>query len=398
MLSRTDSTSFRTHFRTDCVRAGTPPDPATGAILTPIHQTTTFVQEAVGQDKGFTYSRAGNPTVAALEARLGALEDAPPAVATRSGMAAVSTLVLATVRAGDRILCGRTVYGGTVRLLRELIEPLGVACDFVDATDARALEQALAKPTRLLLVESPANPTLELVDIEAVADLAHRAGALLAVDNTVLTPALQRPLDLGADVALYSTTKLMEGHDATLGGALLARDSELLARFARVVKTIGCTQAPFDAWLTLRGLATLDLRARQQSENAAGVARFLAGHDAVARVAHPDLESFPQRALAARQQVAGGPLIAFELHGGLEAGVGLMNGVRLCALAENLGAAETLITHPASMTHGDVPPQQRAAAGISDGLVRLSVGLEDPRDVIEDLKQALTRATEGADR
>ncbi|MDA1263757.1 MAG: PLP-dependent transferase [Planctomycetota bacterium] len=381
-----------TSFRTQCVHAGTPPDPTTGSILTPIHQTTTFVQEAVGKDRGFTYSRAANPTVAALEARLAALEDAPHAVATRTGMAAVTTLVLATVSAGERIVCGRTVYGGTVRFLHELIAPFGVQVDFVDAGDNAALAEALVEPARLVLVESPANPTLELCDLRRGAELAHAAGALFAVDNTVLTPALQRPLDLGADVSVLSTTKLIEGHDATLGGALVTRDEDLDRRLRRVVKTIGCSQAPFDAWLTLRGITTLPLRAKQQSDNARTVARFLEGHPAVARVAHPDLESFPQRTLAVQQQSAGGPLIAFELEGGLGAGTELMNRVRLCSLAENLGAAETLITHPASMTHADVPPAQREAAGITNGLVRLSVGLEDPQDVIRDLREALTVA------
>lgn len=385
MLSNQNTPSFRTQ----CVRAGTPPDAATGAILTPIHQVSTYVQDGVGDHKGFTYSRAGNPTVAALEARLGALEDAPPAVCTRTGMAAVTTLVLALCRAGDRVVCGRTVYGGTVRFLNEHAAPLGIQVDYVDASDPIELDRALSTPARLVLVETPANPTLELCDLVETARICRRAGALLAVDNTVLTPALQLPLELGADISVYSTTKLIEGHDATLGGALVTRDEDLLDRFRRVVKTVGCPQAPFDAWLTLRGLATLDLRARAQSEGALRVARFLAGRDEVARVAHPDLEGFAQRGLAARQQRLGGPLVAFELVGGEEAGVRLMNSVKLCALAENLGAAETLITHPVSMTHGDVPEEQRLAAGITPGLVRLSVGLEDPGDIIADLARSL---------
>jgi cystathionine beta-lyase/cystathionine gamma-synthase len=371
------------------VRGGRRPDPSTGAIVTPIHQTTTFVQEAVGRDKGFTYTRASNPTVNALEAALGAFEDTPPAVAFKTGMAAITALCLATLRAGDRVVVGEAVYGGTVRLLREILAPFGVEAVFVDPEDGAALERALAAEPALLFVETPANPTLRLVDIQRAASAAHAVGAKLVVDNTFLTAALQRPLDLGADVAVYSTTKFIEGHDTTLGGAVLTRDEALLARLRRVAKSIGAPQAPFDAWLTLRGLSTLPLRMKQHSENALVVARALEAHHAVARVHYPDLASFPQRELAARQQTSGGGVLAFELHGGAPAGIALMNAVRLCSLAENLGAVETLITHPVSMTHGDVPREQRERAGITDGLVRLSVGLEDPADVIADLEGAL---------
>jgi cystathionine beta-lyase/cystathionine gamma-synthase len=371
------------------VRGGRRPDPSTGAIVTPIHQTTTFVQEAVGRDKGFTYTRASNPTVSALEAALGAFEDTPPAVAFKTGMAAITALCLATLRAGDRVVVGEAVYGGTVRLLREILAPFGVEAVFVDPEDGAALERALAAEPALLFVETPANPTLRLVDIQRAASAAHAVGAKLVVDNTFLTAALQRPLDLGADVVVYSTTKFIEGHDTTLGGAVLTRDEALLARLRRVAKSIGAPQAPFDAWLTLRGLSTLPLRMKQHSENALIVARALEALPAVARVHYPDLASFPQRALAARQQSSGGGVLAFEMHGGAPAGIALMNAVRLCSLAENLGAVETLITHPVSMTHGDVPREQRERAGITDGLVRLSVGLEDPADVIADLESAL---------
>jgi len=371
------------------VRGGRRPDPSTGAIVTPIHQTTTFVQEAVGRDKGFTYTRASNPTVSALEAALGAFEDTPPAVAFKTGMAAITALCLATLRAGDRVVVGEAVYGGTVRLLREVLAPFGVEAVFVDPEDGAALERALAAEPALLFVETPANPTLRLVDLQRAASAAHAVGAKLVVDNTFLTAALQRPLDLGADIVVYSTTKFIEGHDTTLGGAVLTRDEALLSRLRRVAKTIGAPQAPFDAWLTLRGLSTLPLRMRQHSENALLVARALELHPAVARVHYPDLASFPQRALAQRQQTSGGGVLAFELHGRAPAGIALMNAVRLCSLAENLGAVETLITHPVSMTHGDVPREQRERAGITDGLVRLSVGLEDPGDVIADLEAAL---------
>jgi cystathionine beta-lyase/cystathionine gamma-synthase len=308
-------------------------------------------------------------------------------------MSAICVLCLACLRAGDHVVVGETVYGGTVRLLREVLAPFGVRATFVDPTDAGAVARALAEPTRLVLIETPANPTLALTDIAALAETAHGAGALLAVDNTFLTAALQRPFDFGADIVAYSTTKFIEGHNATVGGALLTRDVAQLERLRWLTKSIGCPQSPLEAWLTLRGIKTLELRIRAHSRNALEVARFLESHGAVRRVAYPGLDSFPQKDLAQRQQLAGGGLVAFELEGGVESGTRLMNAVELCALAENLGATETLITHPASMTHGDVPREQREAAGIADGLVRLSVGLEDPADVIADLEAALEIAS-----
>lgn len=381
-------------FDTLSLHAGASPDPVTGALLTPIYQTTTYVQEAVGQHKGYTYSRAGNPTVAALERRLAALEGADFATCYATGLAATTALCLALLRAGERVVASQAVYGGTVRLLREVLAPFGVRADFVDTSDTRVLEEALRRePARIVFVETPANPTLQLTDIAEAARLAHAAGALLVVDNTLLTPALQRPLDLGADIVLHSTTKFIEGHNATVGGALVTRDAALNERFDFIRKSTGTIQAPFDAWLTLQGVKTLGVRMARHSENALRVARFLSEHTGVVRLAYPGLESFPQFELARRQQTAGGALIAFEVAGGTEAGIRLMNSVRLCSLAENLGAAETLITHPVSMTHGSVPPEQRAAAGINDGLVRLSVGLEDPDDLIADLEQALRIAT-----
>lgn len=380
-------------FDTLSLHAGASPDPVTGALLTPIYQTTTYVQEAVGQHKGYTYSRAGNPTVAALERRLAALEGADFATCYATGLAATTALCLALLREGERVIASQAVYGGTVRLLREVLAPFGVRADFVDTSDTGALEEALREPARIVFVETPANPTLQLTDIAEAARLAHEAGALLVVDNTLLTPALQRPLDLGADIVLHSTTKFIEGHNATVGGALVTRDAALNERFDFIRKSTGTIQAPFDAWLTLQGVKTLGVRMARHSENALRVARFLSEHPGVVRLAYPGLESFPQFELARRQQTAGGALIAFEVAGGTEAGIRLMNSVRLCSLAENLGAAETLITHPVSMTHGSVPPEQREAAGINDGLVRLSVGLEDPDDLIADLEQALRAAT-----
>ncbi|MCG8554875.1 MAG: PLP-dependent aspartate aminotransferase family protein [Proteobacteria bacterium] len=383
-------------FCTRSIHGGLGPDPGTGAILTPIHQSTTFVQAAVGVDKGFTYSRSGNPTVAALERNLGALEHAPAAASFATGMAAITALALSTLRAGDRVLLSDVVYGGTLRLLRDVLAPFGVSHQVVDSSDSLALREALKQPTRLVVVESPANPTLKLTDLRAAAAAAHDSGALLAVDNTVLTAALQRPFELGADVVVYSTTKFIEGHNTTVGGALLSRDQALLDRFRFVQNAVGFAQAPFEAWLTLRGIKTLELRVRQHSYNALRVARFLESHPAVARIWYPGLPSFPQYELAQAQQDAGGGLLAFELVGGAPAGRLLMERVKLCSLAENLGAVETLITHPATMTHSDIPPAQRQAVGISDGLVRLSVGLEDPDDIVADLTRALAEIADPA--
>lgn len=379
----------RHKVETVALHAGSFPDPTTGAILTPIYQTTTYRQEAVGVDKGYTYSRAGNPTVSALERRLAALEDAEYATCFSSGLAATTALFLSLLKAGDRIVVSQVCYGGTVRLLQQIFSAFGVNAEFIDTSDAEVLRDALSRPARLLFIETPANPTLKLTDISLAARLAHEAGALCVVDNTLLTPVLQKPLDLGADVSLHSTTKFIDGHNATIGGVLITRNKELHERFDFVRKSTGTIQAPFDAWLTLQGVKTLPLRIRQHSDNALRIARYLETHPRVTTLHYPGLESFPQHDLAIRQQETGGALIAFEVEGGVEAGIKLMNSVRLCSLAENLGSAETLITHPASMTHAAVPQEQRDASGITDGLVRLSVGLENPDDLIADLDQAL---------
>jgi cystathionine beta-lyase/cystathionine gamma-synthase len=382
-------------FETLALHAGTTADPVTGAMLTPIYQTTTYRQEAVGKDKGFKYSRSGNPTVSALERRLAAIEGAEFATCYSTGLAATTALFLALLKSGDRVVSSQAVYGGTVRLLRQTLAPFGIQAEFVDTSNADAFAKALQKPTRLVFIETPANPTLKLTDVDLASRLAKDAGALLVVDNTLLTPALQRPLELGADIVLHSTTKFIEGHNATVGGALITRDANLHDQFLFTRNTIGTIQSPFAAWLTLQGVKTLPLRMARHCENAGRIARFLESHPRITRLVYPGLDSFPQFELARRQQSAGGALIAFEVEGGVEAGVHLMNSVRLCALAENLGAAETIITHPVSMTHGAVPPEQRAAAGITDGLVRLSVGLENPDDIIADLEEALDASAEG---
>ena len=375
------------------LHAGAAPDPATGAILTPIYQSTTFVQEAVGTHKGYTYSRSGNPTVAALERRLAALEGAEHASCYATGLAATTVLALALLKAGDRVVVSDVAYGGTIRLFGQILPPFGVQADFVDTSDPVRLAEALRRPARLVFIETPANPTLKLTDIAEAAHCAHAAGALVAVDNTILTPVLQRPFELGADVVLHSTTKYIDGHNATVGGALVTQKAEIHERLVYLRNAIGAIQSPFNAWLTLQGVKTLPLRMERHCENALRVAGFLEDHPHVTRVLYPGLDSFPQREIARRQHRAGGAggaLLAFEVEGGTEAGIRVLNNTRLCALAENLGSAETLITHPASMTHAAVPPEQRLATGITDGLIRLSVGLENPDDLIDDLRRALS--------
>lgn len=374
---------------TRCVRGGLAPDPTTGAIVTPIVQSATYVQAAVGVDKGHTYSRASNPTVSALEANLGSLEGAPPAVCFATGLAAIHTLFLAYLKAGDHVVCSDVIYGGTYRLLRDVLAHLGIASSFVDTSNLSAVRSALGPATKLVLIETPGNPTLKLTDVAAVAAVARERGVPVAVDNTFLTPIGLQPLELGADVSVYSTTKYIEGHNATVGGALVARAPRLLERLRFLRKSVGSIQAPQEAWLTLRGIKTLPGRLREHSANAQVVAEALERHPNVERVFFPGLESFPQKELARRQHRLHAGIIAFEVVGGVDAAVRVMNSVKLVSLAESLGAVESLITHPATMTHGSIPREDRVAVGITDGLIRLSVGLEDPEDVIADLDQAL---------
>ncbi len=387
------SLSLSANVATLAIHGGLSPDPTTGAILTPIHQSTTFVQDAVGVHKGYTYTRSGNPTVAALERNLGMLEGGERAVCTATGLAALSALFFATLESGDRIVVSDVVYGGTVRLLRRVLAPLGVRADFVDTSSIESLRAALETKAKLVLVETPANPTLKLTDIAAAASAAHDAGALFAVDNTFLTSLVQPCFALGVDVVVYSTTKYIEGHNATVGGALIARDPALVERFRFVCNTLGIPQSPFEAWLTLRGIKTLPLRLEAHAKNALEVARWLERDPRIERVAYPFLESFPQHELALRQQKNGGGIVSFEVKGGAPAGVTLMNSLQLISLAENLGSVESLVTHPASMTHASLGAEERAKLGLRDGLVRLSVGLESPSDLIADLDRALALAT-----
>lgn len=381
-----------------CVHAGVTPDPTTRAVLPPLVQSTTYAWEGLDAPPAVTYARAGNPTVAAWERRLAALEGGASAVAFSSGIAALDALVQA-VPQGGRIVCGSNVYGGTVRLL-ERIRIDRARTGFVDSSELAAMRRALQTKADLVIVETPSNPTLAVTDLAAVAKLAHAAGALLAVDNTFLTPLCQRPLELGADVVLHSTTKYLDGHNATLGGALVfpaKHDGEgfqengpLAARIRWIRKGIGNGLAPFDAWLSLQGSKTLHLRIREQWATALKVADALRKRSDVERVIYPGLPDHPGHAVHRKQSTGDGGLVAVDL-GTREAARAFVGALRVFTLAENLGATESLATHPVSMTHTDVAPEVRRKLGITDGLVRLSIGIEDPEDLLADIAQALAK-------
>lgn len=380
-------------FRTEQVHAGVSPDPVTGAILTPIHQSTTFVQESVDEymGKGYSYARAGNPTVRAFELKLAALEGGADATAYGSGMAATVAVMLGLLEAGDHILIADVVYGGTYRFADQFLRKFGVTVDFVDAADLDAIRLALRPETKFIFTETPANPTLKLTDLAAVSELCREAGILHVTDNTFLTPYFQRPFELGCDVIVHSTTKYLDGHNATLGGAVVVNDPELQEKIAFARISAGLVMSPMVAWLTLQGVKTLSERMDRQSANAMEIASWLEGHPKVERVGYPGLPSFPRHDLAVEQASGFGAMAWFEVRGGVEAGKKLMDSVHLWSLAENLGAVESIITHPVTMTHAAIPREERIASGITDGLVRLSVGLEDTEDLIADLDQALAQ-------
>jgi cystathionine gamma-lyase len=378
-------------FSTRQVHSGVEPDPVTGSILTPIYQTTVFVQDSVGEymAKGYSYSRSGNPTVRALEKKLADLEGGVDCTCYATGMAAINALLLTFLNAGEHAVLSEVIYGGTYRLCEEIYKRFGVEFSFIDTSDPEIVRDNLRDNTRLILTETPGNPTLKLADIRAISQIANDNGILHAVDNTFLTPYLQRPLELGADLVVHSTTKYMDGHNATVGGAVVAGSRELDESLRFVQNATGSIMSPQVAWLTLQGSKTLGVRMDRQSDNAMKIATFLEAHSEVERVGYPGLESFPQRELAMRQASGFGAIVWFEVRGGAEAGRALMDRIELWSLAESLGSVESLITHPASMTHSDVDVAARMRVGITDGLVRLSVGLEDADDLIEALDAAL---------
>ena len=381
-------------FRTQQIHAGVEPDPTTGAILTPIHQTTTFVQPSVEDymSKGYSYSRTGNPTVRAWERKIAVLEGGVDAAAFGTGMGAINAVFAAFLDAGSHAIISDVAYGGTYRLATKIYSRFGVEFTFADTSDPDAVAAAVRENTRLIFTETPANPTLKYTDLIAVSEIAGDHGIPHAVDNTFLTPYYQRPLDLGADLVVHSTTKYMDGHNATVGGSVVSRTEELHEQVSFVQNATGAIMSPQVAWLTSQGVKTLSERMDRQSDSALQIARFLEEHPKVTTVRYPGLESFPQHDLAKRQASGYGAMLWFEVDGGKAAGVRIMDSVRLWTLAENLGSVESLVTHPATMTHADVEEAERARVGITDGLVRLSVGLEDTEDLVDDLAQALDSA------
>jgi len=381
------------HFKTREVHAGVEPDPVTGAILTPIYQSTTYVQESVDtyMSKGFSYSRSGNPTVVALENRITALEGGVGTACFATGMAATSAVMMALLNAGDHAVVSDVVYGGTHRLSTRVLSRFGVEYSFVDTSEPQNVRQAIKDNTRLIFTETPANPTLKLTDIAAVSEIAREHKIPHCVDNTFLTPYYQRPLELGADLSLHSTTKYIDGHNITVGGAVVANDSQHLEAIQFVRNCLGSNMSPMVAFFTLQGCKTLSTRLEAQSASAVKIAEYLSTHPMVEQVAYPGLASFAQHELASRQASGFGAMLWFEVKGGVEAGKKLMDTLELWSLAENLGSAESLVTHSVTMTHADMDPAERQKVGITDGLVRLSVGLEHPEDLIADLDQALGR-------
>ena len=377
-------------FDTKVVRSGISPDPSTGAIVPPIYQSATYVLEEVGKDKGYDYTRASNPTREMLENNLAALDGGKYGICYSSGMAAVDS-VMKLFKSGDHIICSDDVYGGVSRLYNNLLVNYDLTFTYVNSSNPQEVEDAIQDNTKLIWIETPTNPLLKVTDLDAVGKIAKKHGILYGVDSTFSTPALLRPLEFGADITMHSTTKYLSGHNQIIGGILITNDDELSEKFKFIQKTVGAVPSPFDCWLTLLGIKTLSLRVTRHCENAQVIAEFLEAHSKVERVTYPGLPSHPQYDIAKDQMDGFSGMISMELKGGIPAGISLMNGLELCSLAESLGAVETMITHPATMTHADVPKDERLARGLTDGLVRLSVGIEDKEDIIADLKQALDK-------
>jgi cystathionine beta-lyase/cystathionine gamma-synthase len=374
-------------FATKALHVGQGPDPATGAVVQPIHMATTYAQQGVGKHKGYEYSRSGNPTRAALEECLAALEDARHCLAFSSGLGAETTLLL-LLNPGDHVVYMEDVYGGTFRLFDKVLKRYGLTFSAVDAADADAVERSITPATKLVWLESPTNPLLRVVDIDAVSEVAHSHGAMVCVDNTFATPYLQRPLHLGADVVVHSSTKYIGGHSDVVGGAIMTSNDELAKQLRFHQNALGAVPSPFDCWLLLRGIKTLALRVERQSHNAMEIAATLEKHRSVVRVHYPGLVSHPGRAVAARQMRMFGGMVSFEV-GDEAAALRILERLKLFALAESLGAVESLAEHPALMTHASMPASERKRAGLGEGLIRLSVGVEDVADLIADLESAL---------
>jgi cystathionine beta-lyase/cystathionine gamma-synthase len=376
-------------FATDAIHVGQEPDPATGAIVAPIYQTSTYVRQELDKTTGYDYARTEHPNRKAIERSVAKLEGGLAAYAFSSGMAAIDS-VFRLLRPGDHLLVSRAVYGGVYRLLTQLLEGFGLQFDFVDTSDMAATANAIRPATKMLYIETPTNPTMILTDIAAAARLSREAGLTLVVDNTFLSPYFQQPIGLGAHIVVHSMTKYLNGHSDAVGGAVVLARQQDADRIYFLQRSVGAVLGPMDCWLVSRGVKTLAVRMEQHNRNGMAIAQFLASHAKVKQVHYPGLSSHPQHELAARQQRGFGSMLSFDL-GSLEAARKLLNRVRLCSLAESLGGVETLICHPASMTHASIPAEVREKIGVTEGLVRISVGIEDVEDLIADLDQALSR-------
>ena len=377
-------------FDTKVVRSGISPDPSTGAIVPPIYQSATYVLEEIGKDKGYDYTRASNPTREILENNLAALDGGKYGICFSSGMAAVDS-VMKILQSGDHVVCSDDVYGGVSRLYNNLIVNYEISFSYVNSSNPKEVEDAIQDNTKLIWIETPTNPLLKVTDLDAVGKIAKKYDILYGVDATFSTPALLRPLEFGADIVQHSTTKYLSGHNQIIGGVLITNNDELNEKFKFIQKSVGAVPSPFDCWLTLLGIKTLSLRMHRHCKNAQAIAEFLEAHNKVEKVTYPGLPSHSQHNIAKAQMDGFSGMISMELKGGIPAGTILMNGLKLCSLAESLGAVETMITHPATMTHADVPKDERLERGLTDGLVRLSVGIEDKDDIIADLIQALDK-------
>lgn len=378
-------------FATKAIHAGQDPDPATGAIMTPVYLTSTYVQDEPGKHKGFDYARTNHPTRLALEKNLAALEGAEHGLAFASGLASETT-IMGLLTSGDHVVCGRDVYGGTYRLFTKVFEKLGVEFTFINIHRIEELEPAIRKNTKLVWLETPSNPLLTVTDLAAASKIAHAHGARVVVDNTFATPYLQQPLALGADIVIHSTTKYLGGHSDVVGGAALMNDKGLFEQLKFLQNAMGGVPGPLDCFLVLRGTKTLPVRMRQHCENAGKIARFLSEHKEVKQVFYPGLPSHPGHAVAKKQMKDFGGMISLELKGGLDRNMAFSSKTRLFSLAESLGGVESLIGHPVTMTHASIPKEERAKGGLPDALVRLSVGIEDVEDLIEDLDQAIRKS------
>jgi cystathionine beta-lyase/cystathionine gamma-synthase len=375
------------HFSTICIHAGQEPDPSTGAIITPLFQTSTYVQDELGRHKGYEYARTQNPTRFALEKNIAAIENGKAGFAFASGMAAIGA-VATLLKSGDHVVVTANTYGGTFRLFDKVLTRYQLEFSYVDTSEPGLIEQAILPNTKLLFVETPTNPVMKLTDLRRAAEIAHARDVKMVVDNTFASPYVQRPLDFGADIVVHSTTKYLNGHSDSIGGIVVAVHNDDIEWLRFIQNTEGAILSPMDSWLVLRGTKTLAVRMAQHNRNGLALAEFLAGHQKVREVMYPGLPSHPQYELAKRQMNGFGGMLSFDV-GNFEGARRVLNRVRLMALAESLGGVETLIGHPASMTHASVPPERRAAIGLTDSLIRISVGIEDAEDLIADVKQAL---------